>query len=92
MGAHQDWAETERQLELARRLLPLTLVEASAEGTLARYQEFLAANELALAMDELEGLGEQNASTAQFWGHLAEAARRMQLHGYAARYVERMAR
>jgi hypothetical protein len=64
-------------------------MENPTTGTLAQYEEFLAANELQLALDELEGIAEQSACPPTFWVALKDAAGRMELRGHASRYAQR---
>lgn len=76
---HESWARTRRHLSHAAALLPADLVEPEDGGRLARYREWLEHNELELALDELEGLGEINRVPREFWIHLRDAALEMQL-------------
>jgi hypothetical protein len=86
---HQHWAETERQLRAARAELSAVPHQGPSLGTDDRYQEYLDANELQLALEELEGLGEQNEASPVFWNMLRIAAERMQLSEHAVRYARR---
>ena len=53
---------------------------ASDDGaTLENFEQFLEHNELALALDELTGLGLKNGAPVEFWKLLKLAAKRMQL-------------
>jgi hypothetical protein len=86
---HQHWAETERQLRAARAELSIAPHQEPSLGTDDRYQEYLDANELQLALEELEGLGQQNEASPAFWDMLRTAAERMQLREHAVRYARR---
>jgi hypothetical protein len=59
MNQNKSWKKTTDHLTNAFRLLPENLKEGDTE-TIASYREFLEQNELELAMEQLEGLGEQN--------------------------------
>ena len=89
MDLHQHWAETERQLRAARAELPAVPRQEPSLGTDDQYQGYLDANELQLALEELEGLGEQNDALPAFWNMLRTAAERMGLREHAARYARR---
>ena len=89
MNLHQHWAETERQLRAARAELSAVPHQEPSRGTDDRYQEYLDANELQLALEELEGLGDQNEATPAFWDILRTAAQRMRLREHAVRYARR---
>ena len=89
MNLHEHWAEVERELERARGYLPSELMENTTTGTLAQYEEFLAANELQLALEELEGVAEQSTCPPTFWVALKDAAERMELREHVSRYAQR---
>ena len=76
----QSWAKTRAHLARAGAWVDL------AGDTARCYAEYLDANELQLAMDELEGIGSECGAVAAFWGCLADAAREMGLSEDAARY------
>jgi hypothetical protein len=85
----QLWAAVRRDLDRARTLLPPQPVEG--EGSLDRLAEWLDHNELDLALDELELLGEDNSAPAPFWQALRTAAERMGLTQHAGRLGQRAA-
>ena len=72
----RSWEITRDHLRLARACLPGGLDDSP-------YLEYLAHNELELALDALEELEDQAGPA--FWGHLADAAEQMQLLQRAAR-------
>ena len=87
----ESWKITEQHLEAARALLPSPLIECpEAEwGSLKQFEEYLAANELEMAMDQLEGMGEANDCTAEFWQELVAAAENMEQTKRADYYQEK---
>jgi hypothetical protein len=74
MGRAEDWVLIEKELRSAWSLLPVGLVE-SAEGYCeADFLQYLNNNEYLLAMEELDGVIEDNTSPSrQFWVHLISA-------------------
>ena len=76
----ESWARTSEYLRSARALLP-------PKGA-GQFEEYLAHNELELALDELEAAGE--GRPAEFWRHLLAAAENMGLAEHAARYREHL--
>ena len=81
------WSAVREDFDRARALLPDNPVES--EGRVARLVEWLDHNELELALDELEALGETNAVPPAYWQALASAAERMGLVGHHARLARR---
>jgi len=57
----------------------------------SQLEEFLHQTELALAMEELEGLGQANGVGEEFWTELVLAAENMGLHEQATRYRAKLA-
>ena len=85
----ESWAETIRHLAACRFYVPEQLAaEASlaAELELARY---LHHNELGLALEAAEALGDSLKASAGFWRELELAATSMALPEAAARYAAR---
>src|SRR4051812_18091295 len=84
------WKMTRWHLERARHFLPSDVVENIGDipdhdlSTLVAYQEYLISNELELALDELNGLGELNDCRGGFWPSLERAAEVMGLHSRVA--------
>ena len=74
MNRAEVWNSIESELKAARALLPVGLVE-SAEGYCEEdFLEYLNNKEYLLAMEELDGVIEDNASPSkQFWVHLIKA-------------------
>ena len=75
------WKVTEAHLEHARGLLPRSTPEVTAEyeRLLSDYRSNLEHNELELAMDMLEALGEIIPCPGGFWRNLERAAETMGL-------------
>ena len=86
MNLEESWNITRHHLGNARNLLPASVKENVEFGTLERLEEWLFHNELELALDEIEGLGELNDSPAKFWEALLAAAENMNLQLHVARY------
>lgn len=78
---HESWRRTRAHLERARALL-------ADDPQLARYQEFLDQNELELALDELEQVGE--GAPVEYWTALHAAAEEMGLAEHSARLHRRI--
>lgn len=87
------WQVTKSHLRFAAQLLPDPLTQNDGGdstkeiGTLDAYNEYLEHNELELALDQLEGLGELNAVAPAYWKNLANAAETMDLHERATRLM-----
>lgn len=73
------WAAVRRQFDVATGLLPKPARSGEDGGTVEAYQDWLEHNELELALDELEALGDANRVSSSYWVALAEAARLMNL-------------
>jgi hypothetical protein len=70
-------AETKVLLEKAKCLLPSNPSQGPEGGTLAEYSEYMEYNELVRALNELIDIGRGNNVPADYWLHLAKAAREM---------------
>jgi DNA-binding SARP family transcriptional activator len=77
----QSWKITETLLERAKLALPAPhkAREKDYAALLAQYREFLDRNELELALDMLEELGDLAPCRGRFWRDLARAAENMGL-------------
>lgn len=82
----KSWRKTRRHLMAARDPLPSPMREDIETGNLDRLEDWLAHNELELALDELEGLGETNARSPRFWREPSHAAGNMGIWERSARY------
>jgi hypothetical protein len=85
------WSKVQAHFDAAVRLLPEPARCGDEGGTLEGYREFAAHNELELAFDELEALGEANSVSSAYWQELASAADLMSLETHAARCWSRVA-
>jgi hypothetical protein len=92
----KQWRSARSCLEHAQQQLPSPVRENSGEipeyelATLAAYREFLDYNELELALDQLEGLGELNECPSSSWHNLEKAALVMGLNERAATLHRRL--
>jgi hypothetical protein len=82
----RSWAITRGHLEAARAAIPLAAGDAIALQ-LAEYDDSLAHNELELALEQLDAIGDtlDGNCPATFWSELALAATRMGLDSRARR-------
>lgn len=84
------WAQVSQQLEGAARLLPSSARPSDDGGTIEAFRDWLDHNELELALDELELLGEANDVPGDYWRHLATAGGLMKLEARQARRRSRL--
>ena len=61
------WGQVRRRLNRAADLLPYPLRRGPEGGTIEAYREWLEHNELELALDELEMLGDVNEVPDTYW-------------------------
>jgi len=73
------------QLNAAARSLPTPVRSGEDGGTIEAFHGWLDHNELELALDELEMLGNANEVPDDFWSRLATAAQLMELEAHEAR-------
>jgi hypothetical protein len=78
----RSWVVTTGFLEAARQEV--------APQMLAEYEECISHNELELALDELEQIGEDSAVTQSFWHNLISAAENMGLSANAVRFRRKL--
>ena len=84
------WGIAEANLKDARRYLIEAATGSDAgELTLTQFDEYLAHNELGLAIEEIAGIAEEFDCKAAFWKRLEAAAEVMELQGAASIYRER---
>jgi len=93
----RPWPEKLRQvlrhLAAARYYLPVELKPGQFPESEAQYQQYLHHTEFALALEELEGLGDENTGHAEeelFWSELALAAECMGLAEHSTRYRQKI--
>lgn len=77
------WKVTEAHLEHARGLLPAAPPDLAAEYNrrLSDYRSYLEHNELELALDMLQELGDLVPCRGGYWRNLERAAETMELRG-----------
>ncbi|MDX1486921.1 MAG: hypothetical protein R3268_01875 [Acidiferrobacterales bacterium] len=85
-----SWSRTRANLEKAFAQLPSFPRDGEEGGSVQRYREWLDHNELELALDELELLGEANDAGKLFWESMLRTATGMNLNAHAARYREKV--
>jgi hypothetical protein len=86
----RSWSITRWHLDSATEFLPDAWLDAAERGPMAQYYEWIYHNELELALDELERLGDENGATTAFWRELLVAAENMGLAQHAGRYKDRI--
>ena len=79
------WGKIEARLEAAASFLPSPARDGDEGGTIENYREWLDHNELGLALEELQMLGEANTVPDIFWVELETAASLMGLEEEAKR-------
>tara|TARA_R110000764_G_scaffold113964_2_gene201067 strand:+ start:177 stop:461 length:285 start_codon:yes stop_codon:yes gene_type:complete len=86
MNQAERWGRIEKELKAAFSLLPENVVESDNGYRESDFLSFLEANEMLLAMEELDGVIEDNPNPGrEFWEHLLKAASLMG-HLHANRY------
>ena len=86
MSQEAKWGKIEAELKAAYDLLPEDVTESDIGFRKSDFFYFMEATELLLAMEELDGVIEDNPSPGeQFWLHLLNAANLMG-HLHANRY------
>lgn len=87
-----SWSRTRAHLNNAFAQLPALPKDSDKGGSAGNYREWLDHNELELALDELEMLGEANGAGRKFWELLLSAAIEMKLNKHIMRYQKLLAR
>jgi len=75
------WGRARSHMQRAHAALRVTPTSERAR----RFEELFDADELELAIGELEHLGKEQQATRRFWASLADAAREMRLENIEAR-------
>ncbi len=74
------WKKIQEELLSAQKLLPKNVVESDFGYRESDFRMFIDANELGLAIDELDGVMEDNPNPGrEFWTHMIIAAKLMDL-------------
>jgi hypothetical protein len=79
----KSWATSLRHLAASRFYLPEYLPNSDAEKSRINAQSFLHYNELELALEQLQELGELCSAPKAFWSELLSAAENTNLTGNA---------
>lgn len=91
MDQIEKWEKINIELRAAFNLLPENTIESDNGFRKSDFLSFLEANELLLAMEELDGVIEDNPNPGvEFWEHLLKAANLMG-HLHANRYASILA-
>lgn len=91
MSLRESWARTRRHLDAARSKLPSREeVDSTVQAHLERLDEWLANNELELALDELASLDSLVECPPAFWKELLLATENMGLQEHAAIFRARL--
>jgi hypothetical protein len=85
----ESWARTLRHIAASRFYLPEALETKEALSAEREYAHYLHHNELGLALEAIEALGEIQSSPPAFWHELELAAKSMGMHEAATRYALR---
>ena len=86
-----SWARTRTFLESAFAQLSASPTDGGEWAAASRYREWLDHNELELALDELEMLGNEDCAGAPFWRCLLQAATEMGLTEHTLLYQGKLA-
>ncbi len=81
------WGRARSHMQRAHAALRVTPAPERAR----RFKDLFGADELELAIGELEQLGHEQLATRRFWASLADAAREMRLENVEARLRQRTA-
>ena len=89
MSLNQKWKLISDELIAAHKLLPSNVNESNFGYCEEDFLQYLAVNELRLAMEELDGVMENNSSPGtMFWEHLIKAARLMNKPEHVDKYEQ----
>jgi hypothetical protein len=86
------WQKVGDRLSAADALLPAYVRRGDEGGSIEGYRDYRDHNELELALDELEMLGEANDVPDEYWSALATAAQLMSLEEHEQRCRSRLLR
>ena len=82
----QIWDRITAHLLAALAVLPPSTGDAAREKHVREFHEWIAHNELGLALDELEVLADLSHPAPEFWDHLSHAAAEMKLEAHVQRF------
>jgi hypothetical protein len=87
MSITQKWKLISEELLAAYKLLPVGIIESDFGYSEEDFLQYLSVNELGLAMEELDGVMENNSSPGTlFWEHMIKAADLMNRSEHATKY------
>ncbi len=87
MSTTEKWKLISEELLAAYKLLPSDIKESNFGYTKDDFLQYLSVNELRLAMEELDGVMENNTSPGVlFWEHMINAANLMNRPEHAIKY------
>jgi hypothetical protein len=89
MSTTQKWKSISEELLAAHKLLPSDIKESDFGYSQEDFLEYISVNELRLAMEELDGVMENNTSPGVlFWVHMIKAANLMNRPEHAKKYEQ----
>ena len=89
MSITQKWKVISEELLAAYKLLPSGIKESDFGYREEEFLQYLSVNELRLAMEELDGVMENNTSPGTlFWEHMIKAASLMNRPEHATKYEQ----
>ncbi|WP_165723100.1 MULTISPECIES: hypothetical protein [unclassified Pseudoalteromonas] len=89
MSITQNWKLISEELLAAYKLLPSSITESDFGYCEEDFLQYLSVNELRLAMEELDGVMENNVSPGVcFWEHMIKAASLMNSTEHAKKYEQ----
>ncbi|MGJ8694653.1 MAG: hypothetical protein ACSHW0_19520 [Thalassotalea sp.] len=87
MSISKNWKLISEQLLSAYKLLPVGIKQSDFGYSEEDFLQYLSVNELRLAMEELDGVMEDNSSPGVlFWEHMIKAAKLMSRPEHATKY------
>ena len=87
MSITQKWKLISEELLAAYKLLPAGIIESDFGYSEEDFLQYLSVNEFGLAMEELDGVMENNTSPGSFfWEHMIKAADLMNRSEHATKY------
>jgi len=89
MNIAGKWAQISELLLFAHNALPTGIRESDFGYSKEDFLQYLSVNELRLAMEELDGVMEDNPNPGPlFWKHMIEAANLMNKFEHAKKYEQ----
>jgi len=89
MSINQKWDLISEELLSAYKLLPIAIKESDFGYRKEDFIQYLSVNELRLAMEELDGVMEDNPNPGvSFWDHMIKAASLMNRPEHVNKYQQ----